>query len=60
MAEIEPFHTLDATFALIVRGSVEDMNYAVELINENTDLNLIYQRTSSGELYITENNPIGE
>ena len=60
MGDLEPFYEYDTTFAIIVRGSFEDINNAVTLINDATELRVVYQRSSPDELYITEAKPTGE
>ena len=39
---------------MIIRGTLEDMEYIFRCMNENTDLKVVYQRSSQSELYITD------
>jgi len=54
------FMDVNGTFGMIIRGCVDDMNYIIEQINEYTELDIVYQKSSSNELYITPEKPVKE
>ena len=45
---------IKSTFGLIIRGTVDDMDYILRCIEGDTDLNVVYQKSSSDELYISD------
>lgn len=45
---------INSTYGLIIRGTVDDMDYLLDDIEQNTDLNVVYQKASNDELYITD------
>ncbi len=49
---------LDGTFAIVMRGSIKDANIINELIEEKTNLHVVYKKASVGELYVTDEKPM--
>lgn len=49
---------LDGTFAIVMRGSIKDANIINELIEEKTNLHVVYKKASAGELYVTDEKPM--
>lgn len=45
------------TFGLVIRGDIDDMNSAIDFINDETNLVVVYQKVNSSELYITDKKP---
>lgn len=45
---------INSTYGLIIRGTVDDMDYLLDDIEQNTDLNVVYQKASNSELYIAD------
>ena len=49
---------LDGTFAIVMRGSIKDANIINELIEEKTNLHVVYKKASTRELYVTDEKPM--
>jgi predicted peroxiredoxin len=49
---------MEITGAYVVRGEIEDINAVEDFIRENTDMTIIYQCSSGGKLYITQEEQI--
>lgn len=45
---------MDSTFGLIIRGTLDDMEYLLNDIEQNSDLNVVYKKSSQSELYISD------
>jgi hypothetical protein len=43
---------MDANYAYVFRGSKEDIDYIETLVEEDTDLEIIYMTSSPGKLMI--------
>jgi len=41
-------------FAMVLQGSEDDANKLLEFVDENTDMTVIYQKSSDKKLYIKE------
>ena len=47
-------NSISSTFGMIIRGTLDDMEYIMRCIEENTELKVVYQRSSQSELYISD------
>ena len=45
---------IESTYGFILRGTLNDVEYIIRCIEENTELNVVYQKSSQDELYISK------
>lgn len=55
----DDFLRTEVTFALVLRLDLESVQQVKEFLTEKDDIDVVYQTTDSGKLYITEDNPGG-